>query len=125
MRLCVSVLMNLSLSIFSSIHLTSTFSIGSLFPLLSLYLFFFYSLSLTLYFSHGRTIRYSNHNEFARDVRRCVGNFLHYNYGAGFSKMRRDVCRVLFNFETSWKLLKVEVRETDIHTWTNTHTGTH
>jgi hypothetical protein len=55
--------------------------------------------------------RYSNHNEFARDVRRCVGNFLHFNYGTGNSKMRRDVGRVLFNFEDKWKQLKTEVRD--------------
>jgi hypothetical protein len=61
--------------------------------------------------SHLRVGRYSNHNEFARDVRRCVGNFLHFNYGTGNSKMRRDVGRVLFNFEDKWKQLKTEVRD--------------
>ena len=55
--------------------------------------------------------RYSNHNEFARDVRRCVGNFLHYNFGPGNSKMRRDVGRVLSNFEDKWKALRIDVQK--------------
>ena len=66
---------------------------------------------VTLLFSHMKVGRYSNHNEFARDIRRCVGNFLHFNFGPGNSKMRRDVIRVLSNFEEKWNHLKTEVRK--------------
>ena len=63
------------------------------------------------FISHMKVGRYSNHNEFARDIRRCVGNFLHFNFGPGNSKMRRDVIRVLSNFEEKWNHLKTEVRK--------------
>lgn len=59
--------------------------------------------------SNGRSGRYSNHNEFARDIRRCVGNFLYFNYNTQ-AKIRRNVVTVLTNFEKAWKLLEIEVQ---------------
>ena len=54
--------------------------------------------------------RYTSHNEFATDIRRMVANFYIYNYDSGSSKLRRDVIRVLFNFETAWAKLSEEVQ---------------
>jgi hypothetical protein len=61
--------------------------------------------------SNGRLGRYSNHNEFAKDIRRCVGNFLNFNYDAE-TKVRRKVITILTEFEKLWELLEIEVNRT-------------
>jgi hypothetical protein len=57
--------------------------------------------------------RYSNHNEFANDVRRVCGNFMRYNYQPTSVKMRKDVGRVLLSFEAAWQRLASEIKQTN------------
>lgn len=45
---------------------------------------------------------YKSINEFSLDARTVFANFFRYNYRAESLKLRKDVSRVLFQFETSW-----------------------
>ena len=56
---------------------------------------------------------YKTINEFLIDVRTIFGNFVWFNYHPASQNLRRDVCRVLYQFESSWFKILEELVKTD------------
>lgn len=61
--------------------------------------------------SSKKPFKYGYLNDFALDIRRIVGNFMRFNYYAdsGTIKLRKDMLKILFKFETLWFDLHREI----------------